>query len=142
MIGVYILEPTTVAVLALKYTEKRVDKIRIRCQRNSATVVIEPKSNYRYKNVGRQPCERMFDWRSFIGESIVREKTIAITEFLAGILFLIIGAAVQIWTRQLYWIMIYPPPIQKQILDVLPYAIWAVSALLILDSVRRLLKSK
>jgi len=55
---------------------------------------------------------------------------------------LIVGVAVYWWTSQLFWIMIYPPPVEKQILDVLPYITWMVGAVLILDSIRRFFRSK
>ena len=58
-------------------------------------------------------------------------------ELLIGLLLLAIGAVVNWWARQLVWIMIYPPPAEKQIFDVLPYALIIVGAVLIIDSARR-----
>ena len=72
----------------------------------------------------------------------MRVRRAAIIELLIGLVLLIVGVAVYWWTSQLFWIMIYPPPVEKQILDVLPYITWIVGAALILDSIRRFFGSK
>jgi len=72
----------------------------------------------------------------------MRVRGAAIVELLIGLVLLIVGVAVYWWTSQLFWIMIYPPPVEKQILDVLPYITWIVGAALILDSIRRFFGSK
>jgi len=72
----------------------------------------------------------------------MRVRRAAIIELLIGLVLLIVGVAVYWWTSQLFWIMIYPPPVEKQILDVLPYIAWIVGAALILDSIRRFFGSK
>jgi len=72
----------------------------------------------------------------------MRVRGAAIVELLIGLVLLIVGVAVYWWTSQLFWIMIYPPPVEKQILDVLPYITWMVGAVLILDSIRRFFRSK
>ena len=64
-------------------------------------------------------------------------KRAALAELLIGCALLAMGAVVHWWARQLLWIMIYPPPVEKQILDVLPYALIIVGAVLIIDSARR-----
>jgi len=64
-------------------------------------------------------------------------KKAALAELLIGLLMLAIGAVVYWWARQLLWIMIYPPPVEKQILDVLPYALWIIGMVVIMDSTRR-----
>jgi len=63
-------------------------------------------------------------------------KRVAIIELFIGLVLWIIGAAVYWWSRQLFWILIYPPPIEKQILDVLPYVIWIFGIVMIIDSIR------
>lgn len=64
-------------------------------------------------------------------------KKAALAELLIGLLMLAIGAVVYWWARQLLWIMIYPSPVEKQILDVLPYALWIIGMVVIMDSARR-----
>ncbi len=60
-------------------------------------------------------------------------------ELLVGTISLIAGLAIYLWAMQLVWITIYPPPIEKRILDILPYIIWAGGIVLIIDSIRRIL---
>ncbi len=64
-------------------------------------------------------------------------KRAALAELLIGLVLFAIGAVVYWWARQLVWIMIYPPPAEKQILDVLPYALIVIGIVLIIDSARR-----
>lgn len=64
-------------------------------------------------------------------------KRAALAELLIGLLLLAFGAVVYWWASQLVWIMIYPPPAEKQIFDVLPYALILIGILLIMDSARR-----
>lgn len=73
---------------------------------------------------------------------LMSSKRAAIVELLVGLVLLIVGVAVYWWARQLFWIMTYPPPIEKQILDALPYVAWVIGAVLVLDSIRRLLGSR
>jgi len=64
-------------------------------------------------------------------------KRVVIIELFIGLVLWIIGVAVYWWARQLFWILIYPPPIEKQILDVLPYVFWIIGIVIIIDSIRR-----
>lgn len=64
-------------------------------------------------------------------------KRVAIIELFIGLVLWIIGVAVYWWARQLFWILIYPPPMEKRILDVLPYVIWIIGIVMIIDSIRR-----
>jgi len=73
---------------------------------------------------------------------IISSKRVAIVELLIGLAFLIVGVAVYWYARQLFWMMIYPPPIEKQILDVLPYVTWTIGAVLVLDSIKRFFRSR
>jgi len=69
-------------------------------------------------------------------------KRAAFIKLFIGLVLLVIGAAVHWWARQLVWITIYPPPIKKQILDVLPYLFWVSGVVLTLGSTRRLLRAR
>ena len=48
-----------------------------------------------------------------------------------------IGCIVWWWSMQLLWILIYPPPLVKQIIDSLPYIFWGLGVVLVIDGVRR-----
>jgi len=63
-------------------------------------------------------------------------------EVSAGVVIIVVGVVVQLWSRQLAWIAVYPPPLGKQILDVLPYVLWVLGAALVADGIRRLLAPK
>jgi len=65
-------------------------------------------------------------------------KKVYIVELIAGFVLIIIGLLVYWWASQLFWILIYPPPTLKIILDILPYILWLIGAVLILDSIRRI----
>ena len=69
-------------------------------------------------------------------------KSVAIIEGIIGLILLIAGAADYWWSRQLVWIMTYPPPIQKQVIDILPYIVSIIGMILIIDSFRRYIGSK
>jgi hypothetical protein len=48
-----------------------------------------------------------------------------------------LAAGLYWWSRQLLWIMIYPPPIEKQIMDISPYVVGILGVILIIDSLRK-----
>jgi hypothetical protein len=56
---------------------------------------------------------------------MTRERYVII-EFLFGVILLAVGAVIYWWKNQLIWILIYPPPIEKQVLDVVPCIFWIV----------------
>ena len=68
------------------------------------------------------------------------QKRIMIVEMAVGLSLLLIGFTVYWWAQQLVWILIYPPPVEKQILDVAPYLISLIGVVIVLDSIRRLIK--
>ena len=69
---------------------------------------------------------------------MTRERYVII-EFFVGVIMLAVGAVIYWWKSKLYWIMIYPPPVEKQVMDVVPYIFWIVGLILV-DSVRRHLR--
>jgi hypothetical protein len=64
-------------------------------------------------------------------------KRIAIFEFCIGILLIALSFAFWWWSKQLVWILIYPPPLAKQLIEGLPFALWGLGALLVVDGLRR-----
>ena len=65
-----------------------------------------------------------------------------VLELCIGLVMLVIGVLVDWWSRQLVWIEIYPPPLAKQIIGLLPTLFWIVSIILLVDGMRRLLSEK
>jgi hypothetical protein len=64
-------------------------------------------------------------------------KRVGVIEIGIGCLFIMLGLFVWWWVTHLLWILIYPPPLAKQVLDSLPFVCWIVGALLLLDGIRR-----
>jgi hypothetical protein len=64
-------------------------------------------------------------------------KRVGVIEIDIGCLFIMLGLFVWWWVTHLLWILIYPPPLAKQVLDSLPFVCWIVGALLLLDGIRR-----
>jgi len=64
-------------------------------------------------------------------------RRIAVFEICVGSSLIVIGLILWWWSKQLVWILIYPPPLAKQLLESLPFVFWGLGALLIVDSVRR-----
>jgi hypothetical protein len=60
-------------------------------------------------------------------------------EIIIGLFLTTLGALIQWWSKKLAWIMIHPPPIKKQILNILPYLLWAIGIVLILDYIRKII---
>lgn len=60
-------------------------------------------------------------------------------EICAGFIFMLLGFLLNWWSKQLVWIEIYPPPIAKKIIEVIPFFFWTLSTLLIVDGVRRMI---
>ncbi|MEM3737025.1 MAG: hypothetical protein QXJ75_02895 [Candidatus Bathyarchaeia archaeon] len=65
-----------------------------------------------------------------------------ITEIVIGAIIIVTGLALELWSAQLYWIQTYPPPLGKQVLDILPPATWLIGGLLIADGLWCILTSK
>jgi len=64
-------------------------------------------------------------------------KNIARLEAILGVVLLVVAVFVYWWVSQIYWIAVYPQPFQKQVLNVLPYAIAGLGIVLLLDAIRR-----
>jgi protein-S-isoprenylcysteine O-methyltransferase Ste14 len=61
-------------------------------------------------------------------------------EIAIGLLLVVIGFILWLWSIQLFWILIYPQPLAKSLIETLPYVFWATGAILVIDGFRRWLK--
>ncbi|MCK5628210.1 hypothetical protein KAI12_01975 [Candidatus Bathyarchaeota archaeon] len=61
-------------------------------------------------------------------------------EAVLGAFLVVVGFVLWWWSRQLVWILIYPPPLSQIVIEALPFVFWGLGVLLIIDSVRRKLK--
>lgn len=62
-----------------------------------------------------------------------------VIEICTGLVLIVLGFLLDWWSKRLVWIKIYPPPLAKQIIEVLPFLFLGLSALLIVDGVRRMI---
>jgi hypothetical protein len=70
----------------------------------------------------------------------MEKKKVIIIEIFASLLLMGTGLFVCWWSQQLVWILIYPPPLEKQIIEIIPFICWGFSILFIVDALRRTLK--
>ena len=68
-------------------------------------------------------------------------KRVIVLEIYVGLLLVTIGCIVWWWSKQLLWILIYPPPLVKQLIDSLPFVLWGLGGVLVIDGVRRKIKA-
>jgi hypothetical protein len=67
-------------------------------------------------------------------------KSTALVEICIGLLLSIIGFVLWRWSKQILWILVYPPPQVKQLIEGLPVVFWGLSILLVIDRARRKIK--
>jgi hypothetical protein len=67
----------------------------------------------------------------------MNSKNVAALETIIGMVLLVVAGLVYWWMSRIYWIAVYPPPFQKQVLDMLPYIIAGLGVVLLLDAIRR-----
>jgi hypothetical protein len=65
-----------------------------------------------------------------------------IFEICIGGVLVGIGFILHWWSTQLLWILIHPSPVAKQFVESLPFVFWIIGALLVVDSIRRMMKQK
>ena len=63
-------------------------------------------------------------------------------EIWIGLLLIVIGFTLWWWSKQLLWILIYPPPWAKLLVDSLPFVLGGLGTLLVIDGVRRKQKDR
>jgi len=68
-------------------------------------------------------------------------KRMYVIEILLGFILILIGSILLWWSRQLFWIQVYPPPWEKQFIESLPWIFWILGALLMIDGLRRMIKN-
>jgi hypothetical protein len=68
-------------------------------------------------------------------------KRASFFEVAAGLLLVIIGFILWWWSTQLVWILIYPQPLAKSLIESIPFVFWAIGFALVMDGFRRWLKS-
>jgi hypothetical protein len=65
-----------------------------------------------------------------------KERVIYI-ETCASLILFVAGFFIWWWSQQLVWILIFPPPFEKQLIESMPYICWGLAILIILDALRR-----
>jgi hypothetical protein len=63
--------------------------------------------------------------------------SLAVIEIGVGLFLIVIAFILWWWFKQLLWILIYPPPLAKRLIESLPLVLWGLGALLIVDGIRR-----
>ncbi len=58
-------------------------------------------------------------------------------EISIGIAMSVIGLLIEFWLKQLLWILIFPPPLGRQVLEALPVIFLVFGGALIVDVVYR-----
>lgn len=69
-----------------------------------------------------------------------RVNKLGIIEILLGIGLITLGFKVYFWAKSLFWILIYPPPLRKQIIEASPFFLWLIGVFLLADGIRRLVR--
>ncbi|UCG45310.1 MAG: hypothetical protein JSV58_00580 [Candidatus Bathyarchaeota archaeon] len=67
----------------------------------------------------------------------MKDERLANIEISLGVLLVTAGLILWWWSRLLLWILVYPPPMAKTLVEDLPIAFWGLGALLIVDGIRR-----
>lgn len=63
-------------------------------------------------------------------------------EIAIGLLLVAIGFILWLWSTQLLWILIYPQPLAKSLIEIIPYVFWAIGTILLIDGFRRWFSSR
>ena len=67
----------------------------------------------------------------------MEKKRAIIVEICVSLLLIVTGLFVWWWSQQLLWILIFPPPLAKQLIESIPFICWGLGILFILDALRR-----
>lgn len=67
---------------------------------------------------------------------------IVIFELGLGLILVVAGFFLWCWSMDLFWIMIYPPPLEKRLIETIILMVWAVGAVFVIDGLRRFIKNK
>jgi hypothetical protein len=63
-----------------------------------------------------------------------RQQTL---EMIIGLLLIIAGYLLYWWSTSLLWILIYPPPFEKQLISIFSFLLIVLGILLVIDGFRR-----
>jgi hypothetical protein len=72
----------------------------------------------------------------------MKSEKALVLEVAAGLLFVVTGFILWWWSTHLVWIQIYPPPLEKTIIESLPLVFWTIGILLVADGFRRKVRKK
>ncbi len=67
----------------------------------------------------------------------MERKNVIFLEIFVCLFLVIVGFFFWWWFQQLMWVQIYPPPLAKQLIDIIPFICWGLGILIILDALRR-----
>jgi len=67
------------------------------------------------------------------------KNTSGLIEIILGMGLILFGFYIHSWAKSLYWILIYPPPREKQIIEATPFFLWIVGTFLIVGGIRRVI---
>jgi hypothetical protein len=67
----------------------------------------------------------------------MEKKKVMLVEICVSLLLIITGIFVWWWSQQLVWILIFPPPLAKQLIEIIPFICCGLGILFILDALRR-----
>lgn len=63
-------------------------------------------------------------------------------EVAAGSLLVAIGFVLRWWSTEVVWILIYPQPLAKYLIEIIIRVFWAIGVILVIDGLRRLFTKK
>jgi len=68
-------------------------------------------------------------------------KRIQYFEAASGFFLILLGFFIWWWSTQLIWILIYPQPLEKTLIEVMPFVFWTIGLVLIVDGLRRVFET-
>ena len=71
----------------------------------------------------------------------MKSKKTPFFEIATGLLLVLFGFILWWWSTQLVWILIYPQPLEKSLIEGLPFVFWAIGPVLVVDGLRRKLQN-
>ena len=71
----------------------------------------------------------------------MNSKRAPFVEVAAGLLLVVTGFILWLWSKQLVWIQIYPQPLAKSLIEIVPFIFWATGTVLVVDGFRRWIKN-